>query len=225
MLPYGNISFELLVPHDAYFWSRHLGAGFGQGCEDVYLLNALLTHPSTTKATLSVSCICGNLPIYLLNFRSISHRNHFRCTTNIECLEPTQFLSWAGKQGKYMTLTVLETWIRMLSRSVFREDGRSSGDYKYFVPVWVVSSYWLQQQGLWYRKNIPGGSQRAGNALVLLKIRCTMAMYYVWSVNGIPQWSHRKNICFENHRVCTRSFCRPLPRAIQYADMGEFKWI
>jgi salicylate hydroxylase len=37
----------------------HLGAGVGQGFEDVYVLCRLLTHPSTKLSNLDASSVLG----------------------------------------------------------------------------------------------------------------------------------------------------------------------
>ena len=48
----------------------HLGAGAGQGIEDVYALCRLLSHPTTTKANLDVRILNSFIYSLLINITS-----------------------------------------------------------------------------------------------------------------------------------------------------------
>ena len=54
----GNLSQAFEYPSDLFLQAHgmlpHLGAGAGQGIEDVYVLCRLLSHPTTTKSNLDV---------------------------------------------------------------------------------------------------------------------------------------------------------------------------
>lgn len=83
----------------------HLGAGVGQGFEDVYTICRLLGYAGTTKATLDVSVLFSVNTITKMNKYV---RPLFLYTMSSVPLVPILFCKEASKWAMFMTILVRE---------------------------------------------------------------------------------------------------------------------